>query len=135
LTQEKYQAAVDLNSVLDTLVDTTDVMPLPLFRAEELLNVAADLEHKDDLSQDKSRGEIRKFTDAAKAQLERAQLLGYGNKDDYKILYQEIDAIHKTLFSEKSASAWQRVKDDLGQFKDRLKGLEDTIERIGHPVK
>jgi len=129
------QAAVDLNSVLDTLVDTTDVMPLPLFRAEELLTVAADLEHRDDLSQDKSRGEIRKFTDAAKAQLERAQLLGYGNKDDYKILYQEIDAIHKTLFSEKSVSAWQKVKDDLGQFKDRLKALEEAVERVGHPAK
>jgi len=130
-----FQAAVDLSSVLDTLVVTTDVMPLPVFRAEELLTVAANLEHTDDLTQAKSREEIRKFTDAAKSQLERAQLLGYGNKDDYKILYQEIDAIHKTLFSEKSASAWQRVKDELAQFKDRLNALEDAAERVGHPAK
>lgn len=129
------QAAVDLNSVLDTLVVTTEVIPLPVLRAEELLTVAAELEHRDDLSQDKSREEIQKFTDAAKDQLELAQLLGYGNKDDYKTLFKEIDAIHKTLFSEKSAAAWQKVKDELAQFKDRLKALEETAERIGHPSK
>jgi len=129
------QAAVDLNSVLDTLVVSTDVMPLPVFRAEELLTVAADMEHRDDLTQDKSREEIRKFTDAAKAQLERAQLLGYGNKDDYKILYLEIDAVHKALFTEKSVSTWQKVKDELGQFKDRLKALEEAAEWVGHPAK
>jgi len=129
------QAAVDLNSVLDTLVVSTDVMPLPVFRAEELLTVAADMEHRDDLTQDKSKEEIRKFTDAAKAQLERAQLLGYGNKDDYKILYLEIDAVHKALFTEKSVSTWQKVKDELGQFKDRLKALEEAAEWVGHPAK
>jgi YfdX protein len=129
------QAAVDLNSVLDTLVVTTKVMPLPVLRAEELLTVAAELEHRDDLSQEQNRDFIQKYTDAAKNQLERTQLLGYGEKDDYKPLYKEIDAIHKTLFSEKSAAAWQKVKDEFAQFKDRLKGLEEAAERAGHPAK
>ena len=129
------QAAVDLSSVMDTLVITTDVMPLPVLRAEELLTAAADLEHRDDLSKEANRIEIKTFTDAAKNQLERAQLLGYGNKDDYKTLYQEIDAIHKTLFSEQSAAVWQKVKDDLGQFKDRLKALTEATGRVGHPAK
>ncbi|MDD5577855.1 MAG: YfdX family protein [Methylobacter sp.] len=129
------QAAVDLNGVLDTLVVTTDIMPLPVLRAEELLTAAAKLEHTDDLSQEKSRAEIQTFTDAAKDQLELAQLLGYGKKDDYKLLYQEIDALHQALFSEKSAAAWQKVKDELAQFKDRLKALEEAAERIGHPAK
>ncbi|WP_411728302.1 YfdX family protein [Methyloglobulus sp.] len=129
------QAVVDLSSVLGTLVVTTEVMPLPVLRAEELLTVAADLEHRDDLSKEANRNEIQKFTDAAKDKLELAQLLGYGEKDDYKTLYKEIDAIHKTLFSEQSAAVWQKVMDDLGQFKDRLKDLEDAAERIGHPAK
>jgi hypothetical protein len=129
------QAAVDLNKVLDTLVVTIEIMPLPVLRAEELLTLAAELEHRADLSKEKSREDIRQFTDAAKDQLELAQLLGYGNKDDYKPLYKEIDAIHKTLFSEQSASTWQKVKDDLAQFKDRLKALAGAAERIGHPVK
>jgi len=129
------QAAVDLSSVMDTLLVTTDVMPLPVLRAEELLTAAADMEHRDDLSKEASRSEIKTFTDAAKNQLERAELLGYGNKDDYKTLYQEIDAIHKTLFSEHSAAVWKQVKYDLGQFKDRLKALTEATERVGHPAK
>jgi len=129
------QATVDLNDVLDTLVVETDVMPLPVLRAEELLTVAAEMEHKDDLTQDKSRAEIQKFVDAAKDQLELAQLLGYGDKADYKVLYQGIDGIHKAVFTEKSASTWQKIKDDLAQFKDRLKALEDAAERIGNPAK
>ncbi len=129
------QAVVDLSNVLGTLVVATEVMPLPVLRAEELLTVAAELKHRDDLSKEANRTEIQQFTDAAKDQLELAQLLGYGNKDDYKPLYKEIDAIHKTLFTEKSASAWQEVKADITQFKDRLKGLEASAERIGHPAK
>jgi YfdX protein len=129
------QAAVDLNKVLDTLVVTIEIMPLPVLRAEEMLTVAAELEHRADLSKEKSREDIQQFTDAAKDQLELAQLLGYGNKDDYKPLYKEIDAIHKTLFSEKSAAAWQRVKDEFSAFKDRFKALTDAAKRIGHPAK
>lgn len=129
------QATVDLSNVLETLVETTEIMPLPVLRAEELLTVASELEHNDDLSQEKSREEIQKFIDASKGQLDRAQLLGYGTKDDYKMLYSAIDGIHKVIFTEKSASAWQKVKDEIAQFKDRLKGLEDATNRIGHPPK
>lgn len=129
------QAIVDLSNVLSSLVITTEVIPLPVFRAEELLSAAAEMEHRDDLSKEVSREEIQKYTDAAKDKLELAQLLGYGEKSDYKMLYKEIDAIHKTLFSEHSAAIWQKIKDDLAQFKDRLKGLEAAAERIGHPVK
>ena len=129
------QAIVDLSNVLSSLVITTEVIPLPVLRAEELLTAAAELEHRDDLSKEVSREEIQKYIDAAKDKLELAQLLGYGEKADYKMLYKEIDAIHKTLFSEHSAAIWQKIKDDLAQFKDRLKGLEAVAERIGHPVK
>jgi len=120
---------------LNTLVVITEVTPLPVLRAEELLTFAAELEHKDDLTQEKSRVEIQKFTNAAKDQLERAQLLGYGNKDDYKTLYESIDGIDKALFTEKSVSAWQKVKDEFAQFKGRLKDLKEAAERIGHPAK
>lgn len=129
------QAAFDLNKVLDTLVVTIEIMPLPVLRAEEMLTVAAELEHRADLSKEKSREDIQQFTDAAKDQLELAQLLGYGNKDDYKPLYKEIDAIHKTLFSEQSSAAWQKVKAEFSAFKDRLKGLEEATERMAHPAK
>jgi len=129
------QAVADLSSVLGTLVVTTEVMPLPVLRAEELLTAASDLEHRPDLAKEASRTEIKKLTDAAKDQLDLAQLLGYGNKADYTTLYQAVDRIDKTLFSEKSVTAWQKVKDELAQFKDRLKALEEAAERIGHPAR
>jgi len=104
---------IDLNSALDTLVVTTELIPLPVLRAEALLKAASALELTDDLSRQKNRKEIRKLIDAAKDKLESGELLGYGDKDDYKMLYQQIDAIHKTLFFEKSKATWQKFKDRL----------------------
>lgn len=129
------QAAVDLDSGLSTFVETTDIMPLPVLRAEELLTAAADLEHTKDLNHKQIRDEIQKYTAAAKDNLKVAELLGYGGKDDYKSLYQGIEGIDKTLFSEESDAKWRKVKDMLGAFKDRLKALSETAERIGHPPK
>ena len=107
------QAVIALNSALDTLVVTTELIPLPVLRAEALLKAASALELTDDLSRQKNRKEIRKLIDAAKDKLELGELLGYGDKDDYKMLYQQIDAIHKTLFFEKSKATWQKFKDRL----------------------
>lgn len=113
------QAVIDLNSALDTLVVTTELIPLPVLRAEALLKAASALELTDDLSKQKNRKEIRNLINAAKDKLELGELLGYGDKDDYKMLYQQIDAIHKTLFSEKSKATWQKIKNNLSKIKDR----------------
>jgi YfdX protein len=129
------QAAVDLSIVLDTLQVDTEVMPLPVLRAEELLSAAAELEHRDDLSKEQNRKDIRALTDATKDQLETAQLLGYGGKKDYKALYDGIDGIDKELFSDQSAATWQKIKDKLAGFKDRLKDLSAAAFRAGHPAK
>lgn len=129
------EASAALADTLDTLEITTEVMPLPVFRAEELLNAAAELEHRKDLSQEQNRRQIRSFTQAAKAELEKAQLLGYGDKNDYKVLYQAIEGIDQALFTEKSAVAWQKFKDELGQFKDRLQDLSKALGRIARPAR
>lgn len=110
------QAVIALNSALDTLVVTTELIPLPVLRAEALLKAASTLELTDDLSRQKNRKEIRKLIDAAKDKLELSELLGYGDKDDYKMLYQQIDAIHKTLFFEKSKATWQKIKNNLSKI-------------------
>jgi hypothetical protein len=44
-----------LDEVLNTLVERTEIIPLPLLRAEALLTVASELEHKEDLTKEKSR--------------------------------------------------------------------------------
>lgn len=114
------EAASVLDQVLNMLVKTTEVIPLPILRAEALLDEAAELEHKKDLSKEKSRAEIQKLTDAAKDKLTLAEQLGYGGKDDYKILYTEIDAIKETLHSKQSADTWEKIKRHLSELKNKV---------------
>jgi hypothetical protein len=72
------------------------------------------------MSKEKSRAEVLKFADAAKEKLKIAELLGYGGKDDYKILYTAIDELKDTMHSEKSASTWAKVKQTLTDLKNKL---------------
>jgi len=109
-----------LYEVLNMLVKTTEIMPLPVLRAEALLTAASELEHKSDLTQAASRTEILKLTDAAKDKLKLAEILGYGDKDDYKVLYDAIDEIKNVMFSEKSAAAWDKIKASLAALKNKL---------------
>ncbi|MGZ4981961.1 MAG: hypothetical protein ACXWAB_10995 [Methylobacter sp.] len=51
------------------------------------------LERKNDLSEGEIRTEILKLANATKDELKLAELLDYGNKDDYKVLYMKIDVI------------------------------------------
>ncbi len=60
------------------------------------------------------------FADAAKEKLKMAELLGYGGKDDYKLLYTAIDDIKETIHSEKSASTWEKVKKTLTDLKNKI---------------
>ena len=109
-----------LYEVLNMLVKTTEIMPLPVLRAEAFLTAASELEHKTDLTQAASRTEILKLTDAAKDKLKLAEILGYGDKDDYKVLYDAIDEIKNVMFSEKSAAAWDKIKASLAALKNKL---------------
>ncbi|WP_036300677.1 YfdX family protein [Methylomarinum vadi] len=114
------QAAEALSDVLNMLVSTTDVIPLPVLRAEALLTAASELEHKSDLSKQESRADILRLTDAAKQKLKLAEVLGYGDKKDYKPLYQSIDEIKDVIHSEKSAATWNKIKKSLSDFKNKI---------------
>ena len=114
------EAALSLDEVLNTLVERIEIIPLPILRAEALLTVASELEHKEDLSKEKSRTEVLKYADAAKEKLKMAELLGYGGKDDYQLLYTAIDEIKETIHSEKSASTWAKVKQTLTDLKNKI---------------
>jgi hypothetical protein len=109
-----------LYNVLNTLVGTIEIMPLPVLRAETLLDKAMELEHKSDLTKEASRTEILILTDAAKDKLKLAELLGYGAKDDYKQLYNAIDEIKDVIHTEKSAVAWDKIKASLAALKNKI---------------
>ncbi|HEY8034190.1 MAG TPA: YfdX family protein [Methylobacter sp.] len=117
---QSKEAAEILNKVLNMLVETTEIIPLPFLRAEALLDEASELEHKKDMSQDKNREEVLKLTDETKDQLKLAELLGYGDKDDYKMLYTEMDVIKETLHSEKASATWEKIKRTLSELKNKV---------------
>lgn len=114
------EAAEALSDALNLLVTTTDIIPLPVLRAEALLSQASKLEHQSDLSQEQSRAEVIQLTDAAKQQLQLAQALGYGDKENYEILYDSLDGIKDVVHSEKSAATWSKIKQSLKDFKNKI---------------
>ncbi len=116
-TKEAEEALYD---VLNMLVEMTEIMPLPVLRAETLLTAASEYEHKSDLTKEASRTEILILTDAAKDKLKLAEILGYGNKDDYKVLYDSIDELKDVIHSEKSAATWDKIKNGFSAFKDKI---------------
>ena len=121
LDQGKTDAAADaLFDVLNMLVKTTEIIPLPALRAEALLTAASELEHKTDLSKEDSRKEILKLTDEAKDKLKLAEILGYGSEEDYRLLYNSIDDIKDAIHSEQSAATWDKVKKSVSAFKNKI---------------
>lgn len=125
LSNGKTNAAGNtLYEVLNTLDKTTEIIPLPVLHAEILLTEASEMEHKLDLSQERSRAEVLKLADAAKDQLKLAELLGYGSKNDYKLLYTAIDEIDEAIFSKKSSAMWSTIKQHLATLKNKLTHLK-----------
>jgi flagellar biosynthesis chaperone FliJ len=115
------QRLLSLDEVLNKLVERTEIISLPILRAEALLTIASELDHIGDLSKGKNRAEVLKYVDAAKEKLEISELLGYGIKDDYQLLYMAIDEIKETMRSGKSAATWAKVKQALTDLKNKIK--------------
>ena len=99
------EAKAGLQATLNTLVITTDVVPLPKLRAEKMLKEAQALAEKKDRSKEEN-AKIAKSIQGAREQLEMAELLGYGNKKDYKPMYQQLDNIAKKSSDGKSGTGW-----------------------------
>jgi hypothetical protein len=114
------EAENELYDVLNTLVKTTEIIPLPVLKAETILNEASQLEHRSDLTKETSRTEILLLADAAKDKLKMAEILGYGSKADYKLLYDAIDDIKDVIYTEKSKLAWDNIKASIKAFKNKI---------------
>lgn len=111
------EAKAALQAALNTLVVTTDeVIPLPKLRAEHLLKQAQDLAEKKDRSNEEN-DKLAKHLQAAREQLQMAELLGYGKKKDYNPLYEQISEIERKSASGKSGTGWfDKVKQQLADL-------------------
>jgi hypothetical protein len=114
------EAKTQLQAALDTLVITTDVIPLPKVRAEILLKQAQSLAEKKNRSKDEN-DRLAKDLKSAREQLQLSELLGYGNKADYKPMQEQLDQI-----AEKTAGG----KSGMGWFDTIRKQLSDQFQTI-----
>lgn len=74
------EAKAKLQATLNTLVVTTEAIPLPKLRAESLLKEAQTLTEKKDRSKEEN-DKLANNLNAAREQLQMAELLGYGKKE------------------------------------------------------
>ena len=88
------EAATVLEAALSTLVVQDTVIPLPLVRAEALLDSSRPLAEKPQRTAEEN-DRLRRLLDAARLQIELAQALGYATKDDLEALSDELKTIQR----------------------------------------
>ena len=107
------EAKAGLQAMLNTIVITTEVTPLPKLRAEQLLKSAQTLAEKKDCSKEES-DKLAKYFQGTREQLEMAELLGYGTKKDFKPMYEQLDQMAKKSADGKSGTGWfEKIKKQL----------------------
>ncbi len=94
LVDGKKNKALDTLAIgLSTLVDETQIIPLPIIRAESMINMAS---HAD---KEKDKKKIHALLKASEDQLELAVTLGYSSKNQkiYKDIKNQIIALEKEV--------------------------------------
>lgn len=104
------EAATVLETALGTLVVEDTVIPLPLVRAEALLDSARPLAEKPQRTAGEN-DQLRRLLDGARLQIELAQALGYATKDDLDALSGELKTIRsKTEGQGFATGLFDRIK-------------------------
>ncbi|NHZ37845.1 YfdX family protein [Massilia rubra] len=110
------EAKTALRTMLNTLVVTTEIVPLPKLRAEEQIKAAQALAEKANRSKEEN-DKLAQNIAAAREQLKIAELLGYGDKKDYKPMYQQIDELDKKTAGGKSGLGWfDKIRQQLAAW-------------------
>lgn len=99
------EAKTALRTMLNTLVVTSGSVPLPKLRAEEQIKAAQALAEKAGRSKE-DNDKLAQHLAGAREQLRIAELLGYGDKKDYKPMLQQIDELEKKTAGGKSGAGW-----------------------------
>jgi YfdX protein len=111
------EAKVALQTALHTLVIQTYVIPLPRLRAQALLSRAEDIAAKSSRTPD-DNNQLHNLVESSRNELRLAEALGYGNKDDYKPLYAQLDEVQKkTENGQSGRSLFDKIEQSLRNFK------------------
>jgi tetratricopeptide (TPR) repeat protein len=115
LHDNKMDEAKDvLEMALNTLVQTKVIIPIPLVTAEALVNDARKIAKKD-------KEQALKHLEMAKAELKKAELLGYTSKGDvtYKMLNEAIEKVEKEIKGKnKAEKLFEELLNKLSIFKE-----------------
>jgi ribosomal protein S20 len=111
------EAKAALEAALNTLVIETIIIPLPGIRAQALLHEADQLANKGNRTKDDNQ-RVRHYLDATRTELQLAEALGYGTKDNYKPLYAQLDDIQKKAENgEPGRSVFANIEQSLKNFR------------------
>lgn len=113
---EIEEAKLALRRALNTLVVTNRVISLPLVRAKHMLGAAEKLVDEEDRSDEESEA-IGVLVQAARHQLEMAEVLGYGDERDHEKFRAQIAELEEKIEADESTRGvfgrLQRTLDDL----------------------
>lgn len=102
-----------LQTALNTLVITDTIIPLPVAATQAMLKDAQQLAEKKDRSVDENK-KLSDLLTASRGQLEYAEALGYGTRQDFKDLYAQLDGIKaKTSDGKSGVGFFDRITESL----------------------
>lgn len=113
------EAKTALETALNTLIIESYVFPLPKIRAEAMLAEAEKLAEKGDRNADENK-KLNDLMESSRHELQLGEVLGYGDKNDYKPLYTQLDEIQKKTEGGKSGKGFfDKIKESLASLKEQ----------------
>jgi YfdX protein len=113
---KKDEAKRVLQTALNTQVVTDTIIPLPVVKAQEALKTTESLAEKKDRTKD-DNDRLKASMDQARGQLELAQALGYGTKNDFDKMYQQLTEIRDKTVDNKFGTGWfAKIKASIANF-------------------
>jgi hypothetical protein len=105
-----------LQAALNTQVVTQTIVPLPIVNTEAALKEAGTLAEKKDRKPEENT-RLKASLAEARAQLERAEALGYGKKNDFVAFYQQLKEIDQKTADNKSGTGFfAKIEASIADF-------------------
>jgi len=102
-----------LQTALNTLVVTETIIPLPVSEAERLLKEAEKLAEEPDRTREEN-DKLARLLQEGRTELEFAQALGYGSKDDFENIYSQLGEIEdKTRDGKSGTGLFSEIEESM----------------------
>ena len=114
------EARSALQTALNTLVIVEEnIIPLPVIRVKTLLKDAEKLVENENRA-DEDNEKLASLLNEAQNQLEIADVLGYGDKKNFKPMYEQLDEIRdKTKESKHGKGFFEKLKNQISEMFDK----------------